>query len=233
MAALVQGAAQLAPRGLQADEAEGDAWSELEMPRPEEDPEDVTSQAVAMENLAAQHGNQATPKPKLKSAAGKGKANAKAKAEPKPAGPENSELKRCLSCHVDEPADEFQQRQTKCKECRNSDRQLQHLANRQGKTTWLNDLRLRSPKEYSLLNKVVQKVVPDGRGRRDFNLAQYIENMTASSGIEHVCEKKMMWEDGRRGRRQATFRRPKWNTTGKLGSRTPRTRAAKMGRGAS
>lgn len=138
-----------------------------------------------------------TPKAKAK-AKGKGKAKAKSKGRHMSGDGEDMDLsgetKKCKDCKKDVPVEYFQDKQTSCFECRNIERQIMGMADRQKCTDWVRDLRANEPKEFAKLQAAVKKSTPDLRGRRHFDIVRYRETVYAKVGIRYEGQKKMMWE---------------------------------------
>lgn len=110
-------------------------------------------------------------------------------------GPDlGEERKQCSDCKKLQSANEFQDRQTKCKTCRNGDRQLASIAKRQELTEWLEDMKKSQGKEYVKLRAALTKSQADSRGRRDFCLHTYKERVYSKSFTQGQSTKKYMWE---------------------------------------
>ncbi|CAK0833564.1 unnamed protein product, partial [Prorocentrum cordatum] len=109
-------------------------------------------------------------------------------------GEDGGKTKACGSCKKEKSIKEFYESQNDCKVCRKEDRQMMGMAERQGLTSWLKDLKNKKPAEYAKLKKVVMKVVPNAQGRREFNLVQYKEEMYTRAEVESNKMGKMMWE---------------------------------------
>ena len=101
---------------------------------------------------------------------------------------------KCKTCKKTKTKQEFKARQNSCKPCVNGDRALVRLAETQGKTAWLTDLKATKPKQYAKLHAAYMKSELGSNGRRNFCLHTYIETLEAATGTRNEDKKKLMWE---------------------------------------
>jgi hypothetical protein len=109
-----------------------------------------------------------------------------------------SNQKKCAKCSRFREMGTFPERCNTCKGCRNSERGLDRLCEKQGVTDWWADVKATKPKTLSKCLIAYETTTAAGKARGtkrgDFDIVSIKEYILACEGTRLSAEHKMMWE---------------------------------------